>query len=82
MHVNLSWHKVEERFVVLVSVRSVDMLNAPRCLFKVLRHSSDTHAYPTRHATKGLFTIQNRLWEPHSTSWSHDYMELYSTSGN
>ena len=35
----------------------VDMLNAWSCLFKLLAHRSDTHAYPTRHATKGLFTI-------------------------
>jgi hypothetical protein len=38
-------------------VRSVDMLNAPRCQFKLLANSSNTHAYPTRHVTKGLFTI-------------------------
>jgi hypothetical protein len=42
---------------LLVFVRSVDKLNAPSCLFKLLAHSSDTHAYPTRHATRGLFTI-------------------------
>ena len=59
MHVNLSWLKVEERLTssLLVFVRSVDMLNAPRCMFKLLPHSSDTHAYHTRHATRGLFTI-------------------------
>ena len=56
MHVNLSWLKVEERLTSLL-VRSVDMLNAPSCLFKRLAHSSDTHAYPTRHATWGLFII-------------------------
>ena len=35
MHVHLSWFKVEERLTssLLVFVRSVDMLNAPRCLF-------------------------------------------------
>jgi hypothetical protein len=59
MHVNLSSLKGEERLTssLLVFVRSVDMLNAPRCLFKLLAHSSDTHVYPTRHATRGLFTI-------------------------
>ena len=59
MHLNLSWLKVEERLTssLLVFVRSVDMLNAPRCLVKLLAHSLDTHSYPTRHATKGLFTI-------------------------
>ena len=30
------------------------MLNALRCLYKLLAHS---HAYPTRHATRGLFII-------------------------
>ena len=59
MHVHLSWLKVEERLtsLLLVFVRSVDKLNAQRCLFKLLAHSSDTHTYPTRHATRGLFTI-------------------------
>jgi hypothetical protein len=38
-------------------VSTVKMLNAPRCLLKVLANSSDTHAYPTRHATRGLFTV-------------------------
>jgi hypothetical protein len=56
MHVNLSWLKMEERLTssLLVFVRSVDMLNALRCLLKLLAHRSDTHAYPTIHATKGL----------------------------
>ena len=36
MHVDLAWHKVEERLTssLLVFVRSVDKLNAPRCLLK------------------------------------------------
>jgi hypothetical protein len=42
---------------LLVFVRSVDMLNTPSCLFNLLTHSSDTHPYPTRHATRSLFTI-------------------------
>ena len=29
----------------------------PSCLSKLLAHSSDTHAYLTRHATRGLFTV-------------------------
>ena len=33
------------------------MLNAPSHLFELLTHSSDTHAYPTRHATRGLFAV-------------------------
>ena len=59
MHVNLSWFKVEERLTssILVFMRGADMLNAPSCLSKLLAHSSHTHAYPTRHATRGLFTV-------------------------
>ena len=58
MHVNLSWLKVEERLTLslIVLVRG-DMLNAPSCLFELLAHSSGTHAYPTRHATRGLFRV-------------------------
>uniref|UniRef100_A0A4W5JZL5 Spectrin beta chain n=1 Tax=Hucho hucho TaxID=62062 RepID=A0A4W5JZL5_9TELE len=33
------------------------MLNARSYLFELLAHSSDTHTYPTRHATRGLFTV-------------------------
>ena len=62
--------KVEERLTssLLVFVRGIDMLKAQSGLFKRLALSSDTHAYPTRHATRGLFTVQNRLWEEHSTT--------------
>jgi hypothetical protein len=41
---------------LLVSMRGIDMLNAPSCLSKLLARTSDTHAYPTRHVTRGLFT--------------------------
>ena len=72
MHVSLLWLQVEEKLTssLLVFVRGVDKMNVPSCLFKILAHSSDTHAYPTRHATRGLFTVQvqNRLWEAHSTT--------------
>jgi hypothetical protein len=59
MHVNLSWLNVEERFTssLLVFVRGIDMLNAPSCLFELLAHSLDPHAYLTRHATRVLFTV-------------------------
>ena len=58
MHVNISWLKVEERLSssLLVFVKGVDKLKVLCCLFKIRAHSSDTHAYPTRHATS-LFTI-------------------------
>jgi hypothetical protein len=73
MHVNLSWLKVEERLTswLLLFMRGIDMLNAPGCLSKLLAHSSDTHAYPTRHAYKRSLhspQVQNRLWEVHSTT--------------
>ena len=64
MHVNLSWLKVVEieiewrlTSLLLLFMRGIDMLNAPNCLSKLLAHSSVTHAYPTRHATKGPFTV-------------------------
>ena len=59
MHVNLSWLIVEGRVTssLLVFVKGIDMLNAPSCLFELLARSSDTHAYPTRHATRGVFTV-------------------------
>ena len=34
-----------------------EVLNAPSCLPKLLAQSSDTHSYPTRHATRGIFTF-------------------------
>ena len=51
MNGTLSWLKVKERLT-----SSLLDMNAPRCRFKLLANSSDTHAYHTRHATKGLFT--------------------------
>ena len=59
IHVNLSLLEMEERLTssLLVFMRRFDMLNAPSCLFELLAHSSDTHAYPTRHATRGVFTV-------------------------
>jgi hypothetical protein len=59
MHVNLSWLKVEERLTssLLLFMRRIDMLNTQSCLFELLAHSSDTHAYHTRHTTRGLFTV-------------------------
>ena len=57
MNVNLSWLKVEERLTSSHPVFVIDMLNAPSCLFELLAHSSDTHAYPTRHVTRCLFTV-------------------------
>ena len=58
MYVHLSltkWRRLTSS--LLVFVRSVDKLNTPSCLFKLLAHSSDTYAYPTRHATRGLVTL-------------------------
>ena len=59
VHRELTWLKVEERLTtsLLVFVRGIDMLNAPNYLFELLAHSLDTHAYSTRHATRGLFTV-------------------------
>ena len=59
MHISLSCLKVEERLTssLLLFMRGIDMLNAPSCLIELLAHSSDIHAYPTRHATRGLFAV-------------------------
>ena len=56
-HVNLTF-SLRLTSSLLVFVRTVDKLNASSCLFKLLAHSLDTHAWtPTRHTTRGLFTI-------------------------
>ena len=59
VHVNLSWLNVEERLTasLLVFVRGIYMLKPLSGLFKRLAPSSDTHAYPTRYAKRGLFTV-------------------------
>jgi hypothetical protein len=59
MHVNLPLLKVEDRLTssLLVFMRGIDMLDALSCLFELMEHSSDTHAYPTRHITRGLFKL-------------------------
>jgi zinc transporter ZupT len=69
IHVNLSWLKVEDRLTssLLVFIRGIDMLNALSGLSKLLAHSSDTHAYPTRHEVSSPVQVQNRRWEAHST---------------
>ena len=43
MHVNLSWHKVEERLTssLLVFMRGIDMLNAPSSLFELVYTKQD-----------------------------------------
>jgi hypothetical protein len=88
MHVNLSWLKVEERLTasILVFVRGIDTLKAQSCLFKRLAHSSDTHAYPKRHTTRGPFTVPKSRTDSGKPRVLHramnDYMEHYSTSSN
>jgi hypothetical protein len=49
--------KVHSEFRRCIQKVEQHMLTAPSCLSKLLAHSSDTHAYPTRHATRGLFTV-------------------------
>ena len=72
MYVNLFWLKVEERLTssLLLFMRGIDMLNAPSCLSKILAHSSDTNAYPTRHATRSLFTVPEQ-----TMGGTHYYIE-------
>ena len=59
---------------LLVCVRSVDKLNVPSCLFKLLAHSSDTHAFPTRH----LVTLSKSELRKVQ---SHEYVAIYFSSG-
>ena len=59
MHSSLSWLRVEERLTVslLIFIININVLKILNCLRSQLTHSSNTHTYPTRHATSGLFTI-------------------------
>ena len=59
MHVSLSWLRVEERLTasLLLLIRNINVLKIPICLLGQLTHSSDTHTYPTRYATRILFTV-------------------------
>jgi hypothetical protein len=52
---SISWLKVEQRLTSspLVFMWAIDMMNAQSGLFELLVHSSDSHAYHTRHATRG-----------------------------
>ena len=81
MHVNLSWLKVRERLTLslLVVVRSVDKLNVPIFLFKLLAHSSDTYGYPTRHATRSLFTISKSRIEYGRRTVLHKAMTTWNS---
>ena len=58
MHASVSWLRVEERLAVslLFFIRN-NVLKIPNCLHSQLTHNSDTHTYPTRHVTWGLFTV-------------------------
>jgi hypothetical protein len=80
MHINLSWLKVEERLTssLLVLVRAVDKLNVPSSLFKIPAHSSDTHAYTTRLATRGLFTVP----KSRTDYWRHTVLHRAMTTWN
>ena len=73
MHINLSWLKVEERLTasLLVFLIGIDVLKIPNRLFNRLTHSSVTHTYPTRHATRGIFTV------PKSKTEARKYTGLY-----
>jgi hypothetical protein len=74
MHVSLSWLKVEETLTVslLVFMWGINVLKVTNCLFKQLAHSSDTHLYNNRHATRGLFTVPRSRTEAGKliTTWN------------
>ena len=72
MHATLSWLRVEERLTAsLLFIRNITMLNIPNVLHSQFTHSSDTHNYPTRHASRGLFTV------PKSRTNSRKFTVLY-----
>jgi hypothetical protein len=56
MDASVSWLRVEERLTasLLLFIRNINALKIPNSLHSQLTHSSDTHTYPTRHATRGL----------------------------
>ena len=58
MHASLPWLRVEETLTAsLLFIRNIHVLEIPNCLHNQLTHTSDTHTYPSRHATKGLFIV-------------------------
>ena len=58
MHASLSWLRVEERLTAsLLFIKNIHVLKIQKCLHSQFTHSSDTHTYPTRHVTRGLFTV-------------------------
>ena len=58
MLASLSWPRVEERLTasLFIFIRNINVLKITNCLHSKLTHSSETHTYRTRHATRGLFT--------------------------
>ena len=53
VHASFSWLKVEDRLTAsLLFIRNINVLKIPNCLHSQLTHSSETHTYPTRHATR------------------------------
>ena len=70
---SLSWLRVDERLTASLLFIRNNVLKIPNCLHSQLRHSSDTHTYPTRHASRGIFTVLRpshlllhaSRWEPH-----------------
>ena len=73
MHASFSWLRVEERLTasLLVFIRNIHVLGIPNCLHSQLTHSTDTHTYTTRYATRGLFTV------PRSQTNSRKHTLLY-----
>ena len=59
MHASLSWLRVEERLIIFI--RNINVLKISNCLHSQLTYSSDTHTYPTRHTTRGLFTVPKSI---------------------
>jgi hypothetical protein len=56
---SFSWLRGEERrsASLLLFIRNINVLKIPNYLHSQLTHSSNTHTYPNRHATRGLFIV-------------------------
>ena len=62
MHASLSWLRVEgRRTASLIFIRNINVSIITNCLHSQLTQSTDTHTYPTRHATRGPEQIHENV---------------------
>ena len=81
IHASLYQLRVEDRLTA--SLYNINVLKIPNCLHSQLTHSSDTHIQPTRHATRGIFTVPRKrtvLYRAMSASNSHHIQRQLTSS--